>query len=93
MLRSIVKRSRKRRAANTAESHRDYLTAFPAGAFRETAERLIVELDTAEFDRAVRSDSSAAYTAYINSNPNGLFIEEAKHKGRLALDRESVPTS
>ena len=78
----------KAEAANTAESHRDYLTAFPAGAFRETAERLIVELDTAEFDRAVRSDSSAAYTAYINSNPNGLFIEEAKHKGRLALDRE-----
>ena len=79
----------KARAANTAESHREYLTAFPAGAFRETAERLVVELDTAEFDRAVRSDSSAAYTAYINSNPNGLFIEEAKQKSRPALDREA----
>ena len=75
-------------AANTAESHRRYVRDYPTGRYRDKAERLIIELDTRDYSRAVNLDSAAAYQNYIASNPRGLFVEEAEEKRKKARDRE-----
>ena len=75
-------------AANTAASHRRYVKDYPTGRYRDKAVRLIMELDTREYSRAVNLDSAAAYQSYIASSPRGLFVEEAKEKRKQARDRE-----
>ena len=75
-------------AANTAQSHRRYMKDYPTGQYRDKAERLIIELDTREYNRAVNLDSAAAYQNYIASNPRGLFVEGAEEKRKKSRDRE-----
>ena len=49
----------------------------------------MTELDREEFDRAVRSDSSSAYRAYVEAIPEGFFVRDAERRRRQALDRET----
>lgn len=79
----------KARTTGTAQACREYLTTYRDGAYRKEAERLVVEFDKREYDRAVRADSSAAYAKYIAGNRDGLFVADAEKRRREALDRET----
>ena len=67
----------------------DYLAAHPGGRHRDTAEQRVLQLDSEEFDRAVKSDSAEAYRKYLASNAGGMFVEEAGRRRDVALDRKA----
>lgn len=79
----------KAQATGTAQAYRDYLKIYRAGAYRQDALRLVNELDEAEFNQAVRVNSSAAYAKYIAGNRDGLFVADAERRRREALDHET----
>ncbi|WP_224816276.1 peptidoglycan-binding domain-containing protein [Hasllibacter sp. MH4015] len=73
----------------TEEGLRAYLERYPDGLFAEQAEARVEEIDRARraeaeardraaWDVARAQNSVAAYRAYINDNPNGAFVDQAR---------------
>ncbi|RVT83263.1 hypothetical protein DXV76_13520 [Rhodobacteraceae bacterium CCMM004] len=80
-------------AADTVESYRAYLRAFPDGRNAEAARFRIaaIEADVRDWAAAERTRTVAGYRDYLRANPGGRYADQAREAiARLEREAEDV---